>query len=175
MFGAPPNHRVVVKSSTWPLYESLKSSGLEQFEQESILRDVRITKMEWTTIDTICSLRFGFSNGTTTVQLGDRIKLRENFTFPKDVEIKKVAINVRGEQEYLESLTFWDENGNELISIRGENVKGPLKVLELGKNEHINGIQANMCAKYVRGLGFFVWKFGLGVPLVDDEEEEVKE
>lgn len=101
---------------------------------------MRITKIEWTTIDTICSLRFGFSNGTTTVQLGDRIKLRENFIFPKDTEIKKVAINVRGEQEYLESLTFWDENGNELISIRGENVKGPLKVLELGKHEHINGI-----------------------------------
>ena len=50
-----------------------------------------------------------------------------------------------------------------------------MKVLELGKHEHINGIQANMCAKYVRGLGFFVWKLGLGVPLVYDEEEELKE
>ena len=165
---------MVVKSSIWPLYESLKFSGLEKFEQESLLRDVRITKIEWTAIDTICSLRFGFSNGTTTIQLGDRIKLRETFIFPKDIEIKKVAISVRGEQEYLESLTFWDENGNELVSIRGENVKGELKVLELGKYENINGIGANMCAKYVRGLGFYVWKLGLGVPL-PEEEEEVKE
>ena len=53
------------------------------------------------------------------------IKLSGLTEIPGDVEIKKVAINVRGEQEYLESLTFWDENGNELISIRGENVKGP--------------------------------------------------
>ena len=88
---------MVIKSSIWPLYESIKSSGMEKFEQESILRDVHISKIEWTTIDTICSLRFAFSNGTTTIQLGDRIKLRESFVFPKDVEIKKVAINVRGE------------------------------------------------------------------------------
>ena len=32
MYGAPQSHRVVVKSSIWPLYESLKSSGMEQFE-----------------------------------------------------------------------------------------------------------------------------------------------
>ena len=104
------------------------------------MRDVVITKVEWTTIDTICSLRFSFSNGTTSIQLGDRIKLRETFIFPKDVEIKKVSMHIRGEQEYLETLTFWDENGNKLISIRGENVKGPEKFLEIGKNEHINGI-----------------------------------
>ena len=140
MFGAPSNHRAVVKTSTWPMFESIKTQGMEKFEQESTLRDVVITKVEWTTIDTICSLRFSFSNGTSSIQLGDRIKLRETFIFPKDAEIKKIAMNIRGEQEYLETLTFWDANGNELLSIKGENVKGPLKVLEIGKFEHINGI-----------------------------------
>ena len=81
---------------------------MEQFEKESVLRDVKIDKIEWTTIDTICSLRFTFSDGTSTIQLGDRIKLRETFEVPKDVEIKKVAVSIRGEQEYLESMTFWD-------------------------------------------------------------------
>ena len=156
------------------MFESIKTQGMEKFEQESTLRDVVITKVEWTTIDTICSLRFSFSNGTTSIQLGDRIKLRETFIFPKDVEIKKVSMHIRGEQEYLETLTFWDENGNKLISIRGENVKGPEKILEIGKNEHINGIQANMCPKYIRGLGFFVWKQFLGVPQ-PEEDEEAKE
>ena len=97
-----------MKSSIWPPYETFKTSDLEYFERESLLRDVRITRIEWTTIDTICSLRFSFSNGTSTIQLGDRIKLRESFDIPLSVEITKISVAVRGEQEYLEAMTFWD-------------------------------------------------------------------
>ena len=67
LFGAPKQHRVVVKSSIWPPYETFKITELEQFERESLLRDVKITRIEWTTIDTITSLRFTFSNGTSTI------------------------------------------------------------------------------------------------------------
>ena len=78
---------------------------------------------------------------------------------------------MRGEQEYLEQMTFWDLNGNEILSFRGENVKGTTTTMELNKGEHIIGIKACMCEKYVRGIGFYVWKIGLGVPIREDEEE----
>ena len=32
-FGAPENHRAVVQTSVWPIFETLKMDGLEQFEQ----------------------------------------------------------------------------------------------------------------------------------------------
>ena len=37
--------------------------------------------------------------------------------------------------------------------------------MELGPLEHIIGVKANMCDKYIRGIGFFTWKLGMGVPL----------
>ena len=92
-----------------------------------------------------------------------------------NVEISKVAVAVRGEQEYLEAMTFTDQNDKEILSFRGENVRGTWSELVLNKNEHIVGIQANMCEKYVRGIGFYVWKLGLGIPIVDKEEEKLDE
>ena len=33
-----------------------------------------------------------------------------------------------------------------------------------------------MCPKYVRGIGFYIWRLGMGVPIEEDEnDEEVKE
>ena len=37
-----------------------KASILDQFEQESVLRDNKITVIEWTTIDTVVTMRFTF-------------------------------------------------------------------------------------------------------------------
>ena len=71
-------------------------------------------------------------------------------------------------------MAFWDQDGNELISFRGETIKGKTYTIELNKNEHINGIEANMCPKYVRGIGFFIWTLGLGVPIKEEGEEEQK-
>ena len=140
LFGASKNHRVVISTHIWPIYENLKWNDMEQFEQESLMRDVKITQVEWTAVDTICSLRFTFNNGTSSIQMGDKLELRKVFVFSKDSEIQKVAISVRGQQEYLEAITFWDKNGTELISIRGDNVNGVTHTLNLGKYQHINGV-----------------------------------
>ena len=37
--------------------------------------------------------------------------------------------------------------------------------MELRSDEHIIGVKANMCDKYIRGIGFFTWTLGMGVPL----------
>ena len=42
--------------------------------------------------------------------------------------------------------------------------------MELGPDMHIIGVKGNMCNKYIRGIGFFIWKLGMGVPI----DEEVK-
>ena len=83
---------------------------------------------------------------------------------PNDVEIKKIEVAVRGDQEYLEALNFFDEKGVPVLAIRGENVKGTWSTLQLQKDQHIIGIKANMCTKYVRGIIFYIWRLGMGVP-----------
>ena len=110
-------------------------------------------------------MRFSFNNGTTSIQFGSRVQIRESFTIPKDVEIKKVMVSVRGDDEYLDAMTFYDQHGQVMLDIRGNTVKGVWKTMELGSVEHIIGVKANMCDKYIRGIGFFTWKLGMGVPL----------
>ena len=99
---------MVVKTSQWPQYEAFKITDLEKFEQESLLRDLRIKRIEWTCIDTITTMRFSFNNGTTSIQFGTRVKLSESFTIPKDIEIKKIMVSVRGDDEFLDAMKFFD-------------------------------------------------------------------
>lgn len=134
LFGAPRTHRAVVSSSQWPVFETFKTTDLEKFEQESLLRDIKITKIEWTCLDTICTLRFGFSNGTMSVQLGNRLAVKESFVVPVDVEIRKVTVSVRGEQEYLEAINFYDQNEELILGIRGQSVKGTWATMQLEKD-----------------------------------------
>ena len=110
-------------------------------------------------------MRFGFNNGTSSIAFGSRMKISNEFTFPKDVEIKSVMISVRGDDEYLDGMNFIGENGQTLLEIRGKTLKGVWKTMKLDKDMHIIGVKANMCDKYIRGIGFFVWKLGMGVPL----------
>ena len=61
LFGAPPQHRVVTRTVQWPKFDDMgKASILDQSEQESILRDNKIKIIEWTTIDTVVTMRFTF-------------------------------------------------------------------------------------------------------------------
>ena len=53
-------------------------------------------------------MRFSFNNGTTSIQFGSRCALQSSFDIPLDVEIKKVMISVRGEDEYLDGMDFYD-------------------------------------------------------------------
>ena len=60
-----------------------------------------------------------------------------------------------------------------MVGMRGENVKGKLYEMKLSDEETIIGIKATECDKYVRGLGFYVWKVGMGVP--KDLTEQIEE
>jgi len=50
---------------------------------------------------------------------------------PNDVEIKKIEVAVRGDQEYIEALNFFDAKGVPVLAIRGENVNGTWSTLQL--------------------------------------------
>ena len=66
-FGAPRNNTlIVVKEHKWPYFEAYRNSSLKPFEQEAIIKELRIIKIEWSTVDTITTLRFSFNNGVTT-------------------------------------------------------------------------------------------------------------
>ena len=128
-----------------------------------LLRDLRINKIEWTAVDTICTLRFSFNNGTTSMQLGNRFPAQNEFKVPQETQIKMVKIAVRGKSEFLEAINFYDSKRNLILGIRGHTVKGEWETLALNADQHLVGIKGNMCDNYIRGIMFFVWSNGMGV------------
>ena len=76
-------------------------------------------------------MRFSFNNGTSTISLGPRIKIKDEFVIPNEKEISKVEVSVRGNEEYLEAINFYDQHGELIVAIRGESVKGEMKSLQL--------------------------------------------
>ena len=79
---------------------------------------------------------------------------------------------MRGDNEYLDSMQFFNQANELMVEIKGETVKGKWSTMELRDDQHIIGVKGNMCEKYVRGIGFFVWSIGMGVPLEDEEEKK---
>ena len=45
--------------------------------------------------------------------------------------IRKVRVAVRGHEEFLEAMNFYDEKGDLIVEIRGESIKGEWKTLDL--------------------------------------------
>ena len=96
--------------------------------------------------------------------MGDRVPLERFYTFQEDQEIAKIQISVRKDNNYMDSLIFRDRHDYVICKIQGDKQIGEWKTLVLGANESIAGVKATMCEKYVRGIGFFVWSQGMGLP-----------
>ena len=54
-----------------------------------------------------------------------------------------------------------------VVDIKGETVKGEMYNMTLNDTQRIVGVEAHMCDKYIRGLGFYIWKIGMGIPPVE--------
>ena len=65
-YGATREHKSIARQIQWPYFEALKNPKLELFEQEALLSKLKITKIEWSSVDTITTMRFGFNNGTAS-------------------------------------------------------------------------------------------------------------
>ena len=65
-FGADMDHKAVSKQSQWPYLETVKNPKLDHIDQQIALSSLRITKIEWSAVDTITSLRFSFNNNTVS-------------------------------------------------------------------------------------------------------------
>ena len=115
-FGAVRDHEKVVKEHKWPYFEAYRTPGSTADEQEAILRDLKLTKIEWAASERIKSIRFSFNNGQTTPQIGQRVDQLQAFSIPPEVEIGKVLIGVR-DKSVIEQLIFFDTQGKELIKI----------------------------------------------------------
>ena len=92
----------------------MKYKHWENFEQEAFFRDLKITKIEWAVIATICTLRFTFSNGTSSIAFGNKCQVDHNFVVPDDVEIKRVEVSVRELKDgttFLEAMKMHDSKG----------------------------------------------------------------
>ena len=72
------------------------------------MSELRVTKIEWTVVDVICTLRFHFNNGTTSPQLGQKVALQESLTLSEGQEIKKIYICVRRNLDYMEAMVLVD-------------------------------------------------------------------
>lgn len=71
---------------------------------------------------------------------------------------------MREQSEYMDAMVFIDQYDQEICKFAGETVRGNWVSLELEPEEHIIGIKANLCDRYLRGIGFFIWKPGFGLP-----------
>ena len=69
---------------------------------------MRITKIEWTTVDVITTLRFHFNNGTVSPQFGQKVGLKEKAELYDGQEIKKIYVCVRNNLDYMEAMVFVD-------------------------------------------------------------------
>ena len=137
-------------------------------EQELILKDLRISKIEWTAVDSITTLRFTFSTGQTTPQIGTHVPLRNSYTLPKGADIGKIIVGVRNGLDYIDYLAFMNKKGEMLVEFEGENQTGPKSFIELEEEEYIIGVHCTQCEKYVRGIGFYVFRPGIGIPNLQD-------
>lgn len=64
----------------------------------------------------------------------------------------------------MEAMVLVDQNDKLICRFAGENVTGSWVTMELGPEEQVIGVKANSCDRYVRGIGFFLWKPGMGLP-----------
>lgn len=85
-----------------------------------ILKDLRISKIEWTAIDSITTLRFTFSTGQQTPQIGNHVALRNSYTLPVNADIGKIILGVRNGKDYIDYLAFIDKQGEMLVEFEGE-------------------------------------------------------
>ena len=63
-------------------------------------------------------------------------------------------------------MAFFDKEGNLLFEIKAERTIGRKRVLDLDTEETIIGVHCTQCAKFVRGIGFFVYRPGIGLGLL---------
>lgn len=61
-----------------------------------------------------------------------------------------------------------DQDDELIVRFSGDTVTGSWISLELKRGESLIGIKANMCNRFVRGVGFFLWKPGMGLPNYDN-------
>ena len=72
----------------------------------------------------------------------------------------------------MESMVLVDQFDQVICKLEGEATTGSWQTLELGERQHVIGLKANMCDRFIRGIGFFLWKPGMGLPnYVRDRDE----
>lgn len=130
-FGAPREHASVQRELKWPYFEAFRNPAISIEEQEAILSEIKITKVEWATSDTIKSLKFQFSNGQDTAVMGERSVLNNQYTFPSNVEIGQIVVGVRDSGALVDFLAFFDRQGVLLVRIEGDRKLGAESIIEL--------------------------------------------
>ena len=65
--------------------------------------------------------------------------------------------------DYLEAMVLVDQNEQLICKFAGDAVTGDWETLMLGPGEQVIAVKANMCERFCRGIGFFLWKPGMGL------------
>jgi hypothetical protein len=166
-FGAPREHAKVTKEQKWPYFEAYRNRNLSLEEQENNLRDLRISTIEWMADDSIRCLRFSFNNGQSTTHIGERLNLVNKKIFSERDEIKKVVVGVREAVSQVDYLCFYGRDGSVLCKIEGAKRSGREYTVQLKPDEIIIGIHCTQDDKYLRGIGFYVYRPGIGLPTLN--------
>ena len=95
--------------------------------------------------------------------LGERLNLQNSFEFSSKESIGQVVVGVR-ESKLIDFLAFFDRHGQLLCKIEGDRKLGDEQIVELNEDEKIIGIHCTYCERFIRGIGFFVYRPGIGIP-----------
>lgn len=78
-------------------------------------------------------------------------------------------VGVRDSGALIDFLAFFDRQGKLYVRIEGDRKLGAESIFELNPEEKIIGIHCTYCERFIRGIGFFVYRPGIGIPKFDGE------
>jgi len=67
------------------------------------------------------------------------------------------------DSKLIEYLAFFDRQGVLLCKIEGDRKIGNEQIVELNEDEKIIGIHCTYCERFIRGIGFYVYRPGIGI------------
>jgi len=130
---------------------------------------VRVSKIQFWVGGSLCALRLIMTDGSKSPKFGKFHPLDKEVTLAPSEKVRYVQL--RGDQEYVESLSFLDQEKKAVLQIEGSFNKGKTQIHELQEDEEVIGCYGIFNYQpYVVGLGLILWK--PAVNYTTDEEHQ---
>ena len=139
-----------------------EKQGYSTFEWHGKMNDagpatIRVSKIQFWVGGSLCALRLIMTDGSKSPKFGKFHPLDKEVTLSPGEKVRYVSL--RGDEEYVEALSFLDQDKKPALQIEGSFNKGNTQVHELQEDEEVIGCYGIFNYQpYVVGLGLILWK-----------------